>query len=46
MGGSFAPNQVNLTECLLSDIAENAAYFSYDLPPISMRPATRRSQRF
>jgi hypothetical protein len=26
---SFAPIQVNLTECLLSDIAENAVSFSY-----------------
>jgi hypothetical protein len=29
--GSLASNQVNLTECLLSDIAENAASFSYQL---------------
>jgi hypothetical protein len=27
--GSLAPNQVGLTECVLSDIAENAASFSY-----------------
>jgi uncharacterized membrane protein YphA (DoxX/SURF4 family) len=27
--GRLASNQVNLTECLLSDIAENAASFSY-----------------
>ncbi len=27
--GSLAPNQVNVTECLLSDIAENAVSFSY-----------------
>jgi predicted molibdopterin-dependent oxidoreductase YjgC len=26
-----APIQVNLTECLLSDIAENAVYSSYQL---------------
>jgi len=29
--GSFAPIQVNLTEYLLSDIAENAVSFSYRL---------------
>jgi hypothetical protein len=29
--GSFAPIQVGLTECLLSDIAENAVSFSYRL---------------
>ena len=29
--GSFAPIQVNLTECLLSDIAEDAVYFSDQL---------------
>jgi hypothetical protein len=28
-GGSFAPNQVNLTEGVLSDIAENVVYSSY-----------------
>jgi hypothetical protein len=27
--GSFAPNQANLTECRLSDLAENAASFAY-----------------
>jgi len=31
--GSLAPNQVNLTECLLSDIAENAVSFSYQQGP-------------
>jgi hypothetical protein len=29
--GSFASIQVNLTECLLSDLAESAASFSYRL---------------
>jgi hypothetical protein len=29
--GGFSPIQVNLTECLLSDIAENAVSFSYQL---------------
>ena len=28
--GSLAPNQVNLTECLLSDITENAVSYSYE----------------
>jgi hypothetical protein len=27
--GSFVPIEVNLTECLLSDIAENEASFAY-----------------
>jgi hypothetical protein len=27
--GSFSPNQVNLTECVLSDTAKNPANFSY-----------------
>jgi hypothetical protein len=31
--GSFAPNQANLTECLLSDLGENAVYSSYR-PPV------------
>ena len=29
--GSFAPIQANLTECLLSDIVENAVSFPYQL---------------
>jgi hypothetical protein len=29
MGAVSPPIQVNLTECLLSDIAENAASFAY-----------------
>jgi len=29
-GGSIAPNQLNLTECPLSDLAENPASSSYD----------------
>ena len=29
MGGGCAPIQVNLTECVLSDIAENAVSFPY-----------------
>jgi hypothetical protein len=30
--GSLAPKQANLTECLLSDIAQNAVSFSYQHP--------------
>ena len=29
--GGFAPIQVGLTECVLSDVAENAASFPYQL---------------
>jgi hypothetical protein len=38
--GGFAPIQVGLTECALSDIAENAASFPYQQMSCSQAPST------